>query len=216
MQTMKKIALIITLLAVGWECFAQKPFPLETGDLLFQVTGRSAYTEAISSVTRGIKDLNFTHVGVAYVEDGKTYVLEAVPYGVVKSPLEKFFRDAQKSDGNPVVVVGRLKPRLRRCIPAAIEKIKTLLNKRYDFVFDPDDDDYYCSELIYVSYLKPNGKSIFKMKPMTFRDKQTGEISPLWVEHFKRYKCEIPEGVPGTNPGDMSRSKAIRIVHHYF
>ena len=54
------------------------------------------------------------------------------------------------------------------------------------------------------------------MKPMTFRDKQTGEISPLWVEHFKRYKCEIPEGVPGTNPGDMSRSKAIRIVHHYF
>ena len=215
MQTMKKIALIITLLAVGWECFAQKPFPLETGDLLFQVTGRSAYTEAISSVTRGIKELNFTHVGVAYVENGKTYVLEAVPYGVVKSPLEKFFRDAQKSDGNPVVV-GRLKPRLRRCIPAAIEKIKTLLNKRYDFVFDPDDDDYYCSELIYVSYLKPNGKPIFKMKPMTFRDKQTGEISTLWVEHFKRYKCEIPEGVPGTNPGDMSRSKAIRILHHYF
>ena len=60
MQTMKKIALIITLLAVGWECFAQKPFPLETGDLLFQVTGRSAYTEAISSVTRGIKDLNLS------------------------------------------------------------------------------------------------------------------------------------------------------------
>ena len=76
---MKKIALIVTLLAVGWECFAQKPFPLETGDLLFQVTGRSAYTDAISSVTKGIKELNFTHVGVAYVEDGKTSVLEAIP-----------------------------------------------------------------------------------------------------------------------------------------
>ena len=69
---MKKIALIVTLLAVGWECFAQKPFPLETGDLLFQVTGRSAYTDAISSVTKGRIDFNFTHVVVAYGEVGIT------------------------------------------------------------------------------------------------------------------------------------------------
>lgn len=114
------------------------------------------------------------------------------------------------------MVVGRLKPRLQKNIPAAIERIKKLLGKRYDYVFNPDDDTYYCSELIYVSYLRPDGKPIFRMKPMTFRDKTTGETSPLWIEHFKRFKCDIPEGVPGTNPGDMSRSKAIRIVHRYF
>lgn len=213
---MKKILLTITFLAAAWCVSAQKPFPLETGDLLFQVNGRSSYTDAIRTVTSGIEELEFTHVGVALIEEGKTYVLEAVPYGVVKSSLEKFFRNSLLADGNPVVVVGRLKPRLRKCIPAAIEKIETLLGKRYDYVFAPDDDNYYCSELIYVSYLRPNGKPIFKMRPMTFRDKQTHAVSPLWEEHFRRHKCAIPEGVPGTNPGDMSRSKALRIVHRYF
>lgn len=212
---MKKILFILLLLTVA-PGFAQETFRLETGDLLFQVNGRSAYTDAIKNVTSGIGQLEFSHVGVAYVENGETYVLEAVPYGVVKSKLDKFFRNSQLIDGKPVVVVGRLKPRLQKNIPAAIERIKKLLGKRYDYVFNPDDDTYYCSELIYVSYLRPDGKPIFRMKPMTFRDKTTGETNPLWIEHFKRFKCDIPEGVPGTNPGDMSRSKAIRIVHRYF
>lgn len=213
---MRKILLFCLAVAVACGCRAQNGFRLRTGDLLFQVNGRSSYTEAIRRVTTGIDQLEFTHVGAVCIEEGKTYVLEAIPYGVVKSPIEKFFRNSLLVDGKPVVVVGRLKSRLRKNIPQAIGRIKALLGKRYDFVFDPDDDDYYCSELIYVSYLEPDGTPIFKMAPMTFRDKTSGETSPLWVEHFKRFDCEIPEGVPGTNPGDMSRSDKIRIVHRYF
>ena len=153
---MKKILFVLLFLTAA-PGFAQETFRLETGDLLFQVNGRSAYTDAIKNVTSGIGQLEFSHVGVAYVENGETYVLEAVPYGVVKSRLDKFFRNSQLIDGNPVVVVGRLKPRLQKNIPAAIERIKKLLGKRYDYVFNPDDDTYYCSELIYVSYLRPDG-----------------------------------------------------------
>lgn len=212
----KTLLILATAMAAVGICRAQDAFPLETGDLLFQVNGQSAYTEAIRNVTTGIDWLEFTHVGAVCIEDGKIYVLEAIPYGVVKSPIETFFRQSLMSDGKPVVVVGRLKPRLRRCIPQAMDRIKALLGKRYDFVFDPDDDDYYCSELIQACYLKPNGKPIFRSAPMTFRDKNSGEVSPLWIEHFKRFDCKIPEGVPGTNPGDMSRSRKIRIVHRYF
>ena len=213
---MKRILCLVLLLLGSVSLRAQIPFDLETGDLLFQVNGSSSYTEAIKSVTSGIKGLEFSHVGVAYVEDGEVYVLEAVPYGVVKSSLDKFFRQSKLYEGNPMVVVGRLKPRFRKCIPAAIERIDTLLGKRYDYVFTPGDDTYYCSELIQVSYLKSNGKPIFKSHPMTFKDKKTGETSPLWEKHFQMHKHEIPEGVPGTNPGDMSRSRAIEIVHRYF
>ena len=130
---MKKILFILLLLTVA-PGFAQETFRLETGDLLFQVNGRSAYTDAIKNVTSGIGQLEFSHVGVAYVENGETYVLEAVPYGVVKSKLDKFFRNSQLIDGKPVVVVGRLKPRLQKNIPAAIERIKKLLGKRPQFV----------------------------------------------------------------------------------
>lgn len=213
---MKRILLSLLFISLTSTIWAQKPFRLETGDLLFQVNGRSRYTDAIRNVTSGIEQLEFTHVGVVNIEQGDTCVLEAVPFGVIKSKLNKFFRSSAKQNGNPIVVVGRLKPQLQKYIPAAIERIKKLLGKRYDYIFDPNDDDYYCSELVYVTYLRKRNKPIFKMKPMTFRDKRTGETSPLWIEHFKRHKCEIPEGVLGTNPGDMSRSKEIRIVHHYF
>ena len=66
---MKKILFILLLLTVA-PGFAQETFRLETGDLLFQVNGRSAYTDAIKNVTSGIGQLEFSHVGVAYVENG--------------------------------------------------------------------------------------------------------------------------------------------------
>lgn len=213
---MKNRSLLLLLLLWSGVSFAQKPFDLQTGDLLFQVSGSNDYTSAIKEVTSGIRGLEFTHVGVAYVEADSVFVLEAIPYGVMKTPLDRFFRHSQLRDGNPSVVVGRLKPRFQPAIPLAIEKIKTLLGKRYDYLFTPNDEVYYCSELIYVSYLKSNGKPIFKMHPMTFRDQKTKQTTALWKAHFERHKAPVPEGVPGTNPGDMSRSEALRIVHSYF
>ena len=71
-------------------------------------------------------------------------------------------------------------------------------------------------EIIYLAFLRPNGKPIFKATPMSFKDKETGETSPLWKKHFERHKTPIPEGILGTSPGEMSRSKAIKIVHRYF
>ena len=56
MQTMKKILFVLLLLTVA-PGFAQETFRLETGDLLFQVIGRSAYTDAIKNVTSGIGQL---------------------------------------------------------------------------------------------------------------------------------------------------------------
>lgn len=215
---MKKSGYIILLLIIfiSTSLKAQIPFDLRTGDILFQVNGSSSYTDAIRDVTSGIKGLEFTHVGVAYIENDSVFVLEAIPYGVMKTPVAKFFKQSKKYNDNPMVVVGRLKHRYQKAIPEAIATIKTLLGKRYDFVFTPDDDKYYCSEIIYISYLRPNGKPIFKANPMTFKDKTTGEMSSLWIKHFKIHKQEIPEGVLGTNPGDMSRSKQIKIVHRYF
>lgn len=213
---MKRILIVAIFVFSCITAQSQLPFDLQPGDLLFQVNGSSSYTDAIRNVTSGVDGLNFTHVGVALVENGEAYVLEAVPYGVVKSKIDKFFKQSMMHEGNPVVAVGRLKPRYQKIIPDAVAHIELLLGKRYDFLFKPDDDTYYCSEIIYISYLKPNGAHIFKTRPMTFADKQSGQTSPLWEKHFKMHKSPIPEGVEGTNPGDMSRSRAIRIVHRYF
>lgn len=196
---------------------AQKPFDLKTGDILFQTNKyATSFVRAITDVTKSVEDLNFSHVGVALVENDSIFVLEAIPTGVSRTPIDKFFAQSKDVDGNPLVVVGRLKPRFHRSIPAAIGFMRSKLGKEYDQVFSPDNDAYYCSEIIYLAFLRRNGKPVFKASPMTFRDKDTGETNPYWKEHFERRNTPVPEGVEGTNPGDMSRSRAIEIVHNYF
>lgn len=213
---MKKWIILCACLWIGI-AYGQKPFDLRTGDVLFQSNkARTSFVRAIVSVTTSLDDLDFSHVGVAYEENGKRYVLEAISKGVSKTPWEEFLKQSALVDGNPLVVVGRLKARYRKTIPAAIEKMKSLIGKPYDFVFDAENDAYYCSELIWLAFRKPDGSPVFPASPMTFKDKETGETSPLWLNYFKKRNVRVPEGKPGTSPGEMSRSKALKIVHRYF
>ncbi len=50
---------------------------------------------------------------------------------------------------------------------------------------------------------------------MTFNDPDTQEPFPIWVEYYKKLGEPIPEGEPGLNPGGISRSIYIDIVHYY-
>ena len=79
-----------------------------------------------------------------------------------------------------------------------------------------DNDSLYCSELIYLSALRANdGTPIFMLNPMTFKDPDTGDFNPAWVEYYKKLGVKIPEGELGINPGGISLSDKINIVHIY-
>jgi hypothetical protein len=50
---------------------------------------------------------------------------------------------------------------------------------------------------------------------MTFKDPDTGRTLPVWQEYFSVLGVSIPEGRPGINPGGISRSPALTIIHTY-
>ncbi|MBQ4440897.1 MAG: hypothetical protein IJT61_05530 [Bacteroidales bacterium] len=85
-----------------------------------------------------------------------------------------------------------------------ITRTKSLVGKSYDIVFLPDNDAYYCSELIQVAF-----GDIFPSKPMNWRDAE-GNLPEYWIKHFEELGAPVPEGVPGTNPTDMSRSPLLK------
>ena len=62
-----------------------------------------------------------------------------------------------------------------------------------------------------ISYVTDDGKLIFSTIPMTFRNRE-GEIPEFWVKHYAKKGIAIPEGEPGTNPGELSRRKEIKII----
>jgi len=190
---------------------------LQAGDLIFLESSVSDVENSIQGVTSSIGDYNFTHVGIVHIDsDDNIYVLEATPPKVKMTPLEDYLYPNDVDSKYPRAVVGRLKPEYWPLIPAAIEEGMKLFGRNYDYAYTLNDADYYCSEYIFDILKKANGgEDVFLLNEMTFKSSETGEITEGWLRYFEKLGVEVPEGQPGINPGAMSRSEVIDIVHFY-
>ena len=214
MKTQVIFLLAISLLLIGWK---PSNFEYQIGDLLFQDLDCGSLCDAIEKVTTGYQGANFSHIGIVDKDDnGSFVVIEAVPNGVVVTPILTFLNQSSDANHRPKVVIGRLKEPYRYLISPAVKEAFALNGKSYDKVFAVNNDAYYCSELIYEIFLRVNdGKPVFKLQPMTFQDPDTGITLPVWEEYFSELGISIPEGEPGINPGSISRSPVLTIIYPY-
>ncbi len=196
---------------------------LQTGDLLFQC-GTGAMTEAITDATSRSERLNFTHVGIvlhsptngAHPQQGcaTDSVLEATTEGGVRIvPLEKFLARSARIDDRPAVAAMRMHDTAG--IAASVARARKALGASYDYSFRPDNGRYYCSELVYETYLRPDGTHCFTARPMNFRAID-GTMPRYWLELFERLGELIPEGLPGTNPNDLSQEESLYEIRRWF
>lgn len=193
------------------------PFQLKAGDILFQDIDCGQFCESIEKVTFGYGGSKFSHVAMVIpTPNNQLTVLEAVTKGVVETSIDSFLMRSFDQENKSKVVVGRLKPTFQHLIPKAINFAKTKKGAEYDEVFDITNDKYYCSELLYFAFKHANDNNpIFQLQNMTYKDPETGLTFPIWSEYFKNLNVDIPEGKPGLNPGGMSMSEYIDIVHFY-
>ncbi|MCM1107583.1 MAG: hypothetical protein NC388_00860 [Clostridium sp.] len=176
-------------------------------DLLFQV---SDVPNVITEVTRGVDGLKVEHVGVfVRTPDGAGAVIEALPgRGVIETPLADFLWRNTLPDGRLGVVAGRVSGRLHR--PATLRNVRACLGCPYDSLYLAGNGAVYCSELVQTCFVNRCGKLIFNPIPMTFRD-GTGQIPRYWTELYARHGMAVPEGEPGSNPGELSRRSNVEI-----
>ena len=50
---------------------------------------------------------------------------------------------------------------------------------------------------------------------MTFLDPKSGDTLQTWIDYYSELEEEIPQNKLGINPGSMSLSDKIEIVHQY-
>lgn len=174
------------------------PYKFHSGDLLFCSRQRSNMEKAIGSSTG-----EYTHVAIVEVDStGRVWIIEASSSeGVQRIPYyDWIYRDFSA---------------FRLTMPfdtaAVIARAKSFIGQPYDDSFLPDNGSLYCSELVYEAFLDSSGKHLFENQPMNFRDKN-GKMPRYWKRHFRKLGIPIPEGVPGTNPTDMAKSKLLNQV----
>lgn len=170
------------------------------GDLLFcaQEKGNN-----ITDVTQGVGGMKIDHVAIFHRQGGRTFALEAIHSGVGLTPTDSFMARRE------VVLAARLRDTLG--VARSVERALGFIGRPYDFNFMPDDSAFYCSELVQKCYRDSRGELVFKPIPMSFHDK-SGRITPYWHDYYARQGLQVPEGEPGSNPGDLSRSAAICIL----
>lgn len=170
------------------------------GDLLFcaQVKGNN-----ITDVTQGVGGMKIDHVAIFHRQGGRTFALEAIHSGVGLTPIDSFMARRE------AVLAARLRDTLG--VARSVERALGFIGRPYDFNFMPDDSAFYCSELVQKCYRDSRGELVFKPIPMSFHD-QSGRITPYWHDYYARQGLQVPEGEPGSNPGDLSRSAAICIL----
>ena len=93
-----------------------------------------------------------------------------------------------------------------------LHRAEALLGRPYDHFFLSDNTAIYCSELVEQTYTHVNGRKVFGTIPMTFTA-EDGNILPYWQTFYAKHGMSVPEGQPGTNPGELSRRKDIKIKY---
>lgn len=194
--------------------FTDAFIPVE-GDLLFQDIDCGPLCDAIEEVTVGINGAKFSHIGLVVHKGSEIFVLEAISAGVVFTPLEEFLTRSLDKNGKPKVLVGRVKQPYQKLIPRAVKYASAFEGSVYDTVFSMTNNAWYCSELIYQSFKTVSKIEFFELGPMTFKSPETDSIFHIWQEYYFCMGADVPEGEPGINPGSISRSDRIEIVHIY-
>jgi hypothetical protein len=201
-----KILVIIVAVSVALATVGQSVNELQEGDLLFCCTDTA---NAITAVTSGVEDLPIDHVAVFHRIGDKNsipFVIEAIKPAEHLTPIDSFLCH------NPHVLVGRVNVDCN--ISRSIRRCLAMVGKPYDDLYLPGDSAIYCSELVQLSYTSVSNLPIFEPIPMSFHD-STGRVTDYWLDFYRQRGMAVPEGEPGTNPGELSRRPQITIIGLY-
>lgn len=229
-------ALVVPLLVVVLGCSDERVSvsDLRGGDLLFVVNGQG---NNITDVTDGVDGLGIDHIAV--FSDGN--VIEAIPeYGVVENPLDSFL--VRLSDRESVLVgriegldVEESVTNARKFLGKPYDDIfmpsdsaiycSELVQKSFVFKDGLKKRDHNVKGIAVeatmacddVKDMNPKVTGceakhfVFGTIPMSFHD-STGNVTEFWAKFYSARGLAVPEGEPGTNPGQLSRDHNVKIL----
>lgn len=173
------------------------------GDIIFQ-TSESEQCEAVRIATNS----KFSHCGIIFIENGKTYVYEAVQ-PVKMTLLNEWIQHGKESK----YVIKRLKNADKVLTKSVLEKMKsygkTLNNKNYDLYFEWSNDKIYCSELVWKIYKEGADIELCPTKKLKDFNLKHPVVQSIMKQ---RYGAKIPYEEDVVAPSQLYDSKLVVTV----
>ena len=191
---MKRILILICLIATIGISLHAKPYVPQTGDIIFH-SSKSGQSAAIKLGTLS----PYSHCGIIVVKDNKPYVLEA-ENGVELTPLKSFIKRG---------LLGKHYRIMRLKQPQDIH-VNIPTGGRYDKDFRFDNGSYYCSELVWEVY-KQNGIILAESKQLK---EYHLLFLPILQEHISKRGFDMNQEVIA--PSDLVRSSKLKTIHFSF
>lgn len=209
---MKNIFLLIIILILSnLDAMSQAPkIEFKEGDLVFQDLDCGPLCDAIEAVTEGYKGRDFSHVAIIIKENNRLRAIEAIGTEVRTISIDSLFL---RTPSKNKYLVMRLNDEYQYLSKNISKNSLEYIGKKYDDRFIMNNDSLYCSELVYEVFNSSikNG-TIFHLQEMTYKEPGTNKFFQAWVDYYKSLNSSIPEGLPGINPGLISRSAYLHIV----
>lgn len=197
---------------IGTKTQAIKIPAFQTGDIIFHES-KSSQAQAIKEATNAI----WTHVAVIVEKKSKGksswYVYEAIGKGVGYTPLESFIRRGV----NLRFIVKRVDPVLFIPSDDNVEKLISALEKfdgkPYDYLFEWQDGDIYCSELVWKGYNNAFGFTTGEVQKLKDLNLNGPAVKRLIREREKRFGKEKNLEEPIVTPASMFNSENLYQIY---
>jgi hypothetical protein len=169
----------------------------ETGDVLFQALPHNPLVDAIEGATGS----PFSHCGLVMQRGTEWIVLEAI--GPVKeTPLNKWI-DRGRFGG---FAAYRFKAKYRSRVGDVIREVEKYLGRKYDAHYRFDNDEIYCSELIFVAFRKCFGEDLGTVRKL-------GDLNwDPYAEVIIQIEGSVPTSREMITPADLSEAPQLEGV----
>lgn len=198
---------------VAFACFAGSagadPLSLsvQEGDLVFH-RSRSPQAEAVALATKS----NLTHMGVVLFEGGAFWVYEAVQ-PVRRTPLVEWVARGEKGK----VLIRRLRDASTVLKPPVLKELRRILHsfvgRSYDLQFRWDDEQLYCSELVYKAYERAAGVRIGRLQRAGDMNLASPVVQKKLRERYGKKLAAFDREQPVITPQSMYDDEALITVY---
>lgn len=178
---------------------ATSDYEPKEGDIIVQSLPNNQLTHAIVGVTES----PWSHCGVVVKRNGKWKVAEAI--GPVREvALDRWIKQGK----NNRFQVFRLKDEHQHTVTPFLAALEPYMGRPYDIRYRMDDQNIYCSELIYKAYRDATGKELAKPDAL-------GDLNWRPHEDFIRHieKGHLPLDRKIITPVALTRSPLVQRVY---